>query len=437
MRRTLRPRAAGDDLLDLASNDYLGLARDPRVTARPQPRPRHGGAPGRPARGWSPAPPTCTPTSRPRWRLRRGTRPAWCSPRATSRTSARWPRSPAGQPGGLGRAEPRVAGGRLPAVAGAGRRHTAPRRGRRRQALATRDDERAVVVTDAVFSVDGDLAPLAALHAVARRHGALLVVDEAHGLGVVGPGGRGALRAAGLAGEPDVVLTLTLSKSLGSRAAPCSATPSLSSTWSNTARPFIFDTGLAPAAAAAAARRARGAARRARARDRGTGHAAARWPPARATHRAPVTTPQGGGRVGAGRRPGAGAEAAARLRDARRPGRLLPAAVGARRGVPAAVHRARRPDRRRPATAPRSRRASASRRRPDHAVACRRRSAAQQGADGAQRDRQRRQVEAVRRHDLARGLPRPARRPRRSAAPTRRSAPPARRRRRRREHVRG
>ena len=51
-----------------------------------------------------------------------------------------------------------------------------------------------MVVTDAVFSVDGDLAPLAALHAVTRRHGALLVVDEAHGLGVVGPEGAGRLR---------------------------------------------------------------------------------------------------------------------------------------------------------------------------------------------------------------------------------------------------
>ena len=67
------------------------------------------------------------------------------------------------------------------------------------RALAGRSTERAVVVTDAVFSVDGDVAPLAALHRVARAHGALLVVDDAHGLGVVGPAGRGAADAAGIA----------------------------------------------------------------------------------------------------------------------------------------------------------------------------------------------------------------------------------------------
>ena len=84
-------------------------------------------------------------------------------------------------------------------------------------ALAARDEERAVVVTDSVFSADGVLAPLRALHDVCRRHGALLIVDEAHGLGVRGTGGRGLLHEVGLAGAPDVVMTTTLSKALGSQ----------------------------------------------------------------------------------------------------------------------------------------------------------------------------------------------------------------------------
>ena len=65
------------------------------------------------------------------------------------------------------------------------------------QVLRERDEERAVLVTDAVFSTTGMLAPLRELHIAARRHGALLLIDEAHSLGVVGPEGRGAAEAAG------------------------------------------------------------------------------------------------------------------------------------------------------------------------------------------------------------------------------------------------
>nr|MDT0525635.1 aminotransferase class I/II-fold pyridoxal phosphate-dependent enzyme [Streptomyces sp. DSM 41633] len=82
-------------------------------------------------------------------------------------------------------------------------------------ALSARTEERAVVLTESVFSTDGALAPLRELHAVCRRHGALLLVDEAHGLGVRGPGGQGLLYETGLAGAPDVVMTTTLSKALG------------------------------------------------------------------------------------------------------------------------------------------------------------------------------------------------------------------------------
>ncbi|OBF18293.1 8-amino-7-oxononanoate synthase [Mycobacterium kubicae] len=118
-------------------------------------------------------------------------------------------------------------------------------------ALASRDEERAVVVTDSVFSADGALAPLRDLHAVCRRHGALLIVDEAHGLGVR-VGGRGLLYEVGLAGAPDVVMTTTLSKALGSQGGVVLGPAAVRAHLIDAARPFIFDTGLAPAAVGAA-----------------------------------------------------------------------------------------------------------------------------------------------------------------------------------------
>src|SRR5699024_5433102 len=85
------------------------------------------------------------------------------------------------------------------------------------RALAQREEERALVVTDSVYSADGDLAPLAALHAVCREHGSVLLVDEAHGLGVRGPGGRGLVHELGLSAHEDIVITATLSKALGAQ----------------------------------------------------------------------------------------------------------------------------------------------------------------------------------------------------------------------------
>jgi 8-amino-7-oxononanoate synthase len=111
---------------------------------------------------------------------------------------------------------------------------------------------RAVVVTDAVFSVDGTLAPLVALHDVVRRHGALLVVDEAHGLGVLGPQGAGACALLGLDREPDVIRTVTLSKSLGAQGGAVLGPAVLRDHLVDTARSFVFDTGLAPASVGAA-----------------------------------------------------------------------------------------------------------------------------------------------------------------------------------------
>jgi 8-amino-7-oxononanoate synthase len=119
-------------------------------------------------------------------------------------------------------------------------------------ALAARDEERAVVITESVFSADGALAPVRQLHEVCRRHRALLMVDEAHGLGVRGAGGRGLLHELGLAGAPDVVMTTTLSKALGSQGGAVLATSPVRDHLIDVARPSIFDTGLAPAAVGAA-----------------------------------------------------------------------------------------------------------------------------------------------------------------------------------------
>ncbi|MER7706966.1 8-amino-7-oxononanoate synthase [Kitasatospora sp. NPDC097605] len=118
--------------------------------------------------------------------------------------------------------------------------------------LAGRAQRRALVVTDSVFSVDGNAAPLVELAAATRRHGAALLVDDAHGLGVLGNGGAGATAAAGLAGAPDVVTTVTLSKSLGSQGGAVLGPRRVVRHLTETARTFIFDTGLAPAAAGAA-----------------------------------------------------------------------------------------------------------------------------------------------------------------------------------------
>lgn len=120
-------------------------------------------------------------------------------------------------------------------------------------ALADRDEDRALVITDSVFSTDGALAPLRRLHEVCRKHRALLLVDEAHGLGVRGAGGRGLLHEVGLAGAPDVVVTTTMSKSLGSQGGVVLGPAAVRDHLIDAARAFIFDTGLTPAAVGAAA----------------------------------------------------------------------------------------------------------------------------------------------------------------------------------------
>ena len=118
--------------------------------------------------------------------------------------------------------------------------------------LATRTHPRAVVVVESIYSVLGDAADLPRLLALCRRHDALLLVDEAHGIGVLGDRGEGGVAAAGLSGEPDVVTTLTLSKTLGAQGGAILGSPAVREHLVNTARPFIYDTGLAPGAAGGA-----------------------------------------------------------------------------------------------------------------------------------------------------------------------------------------
>ncbi|HRY10753.1 MAG: 8-amino-7-oxononanoate synthase [Actinobacteria bacterium] len=120
-----------------------------------------------------------------------------------------------------------------------------------RDALAANRDRRAVIVTDALFSVDGDLAPLADLAEVADAHDAVLIVDEAHSVGVLGDSGEGACAAAGMLSDR-LVRTFTLSKALGSQGGGVAAGETVIEHLVNTARSFIFDTGLAPAAAGSA-----------------------------------------------------------------------------------------------------------------------------------------------------------------------------------------
>jgi 8-amino-7-oxononanoate synthase len=109
----------------------------------------------------------------------------------------------------------------------------------------------ALIVTDGVFSMDGDVAPLAELLELARRHGARLMVDEAHATGAVGPGGRGSVSASRLSGEVDVVVG-TLGKALGSYGAYACANAETIDYLVNSARPFIFSTAPPPPALGAA-----------------------------------------------------------------------------------------------------------------------------------------------------------------------------------------
>jgi len=249
--RRLRPREADAEPLDLASNDYLGLTRHPEVTSAAADAARRWGGGATGSR-------LVTGSTALHAELERELA-AFCGFEAALVLSSGYAANLAALTALTGRGAliASDAGNHASIVDGC-------RLSRAETAVVPHADPEAVrktlrghggrklAVTDSVFSVDGDAAPLAALAAVCRAENAALLVDDAHGLGVLGDGGRGALAAAGLAGDEGVVATLTLSKSLGSQGGAVLGPARVIDHLVNTARTFIFDTGLAPAAVGAA-----------------------------------------------------------------------------------------------------------------------------------------------------------------------------------------
>ena len=257
LRRILRPRSAlkapgkikigGEELLDLSSNDYLGLKNDARLAK----------AMGEAARRWG--------SGSGASRLISGTT------ELHERVEAALARFH-GCGAALTFSSGYAAGvGLIPAFAGRGDRayldrlchaslydgailsgarlerfrHNDP--GHLRE-LLERDSGRggrALVVTDTVFSMDGDRAPLAELSALCRTHCALFIADEAHAVGVLGPGGRG-LAAEQDLGAEDVLVLGTLGKAFGVSGAYVACAPEVRDYLINTCRSFIFSTAPPP-----------------------------------------------------------------------------------------------------------------------------------------------------------------------------------------------
>ncbi len=246
LRRELRPRTGDDGLLDLAGNDYLGLSTDPRVLEGAIAATRTWGAGSTGSR-------LVTGTTALHAELEAELAAFLAAPAALVFSSGYLANlgviTALSGPGALVVSDAANHASLVDACRLASARIAVTPRDDPAAVdalLAARTEERALVVTDSVNSVDGAFAPLRELHAVCRAHGALLVVDEAHGLGVVGRGGRGLLAEHGLAGADDIVVTVTLSKALGSQGGAVVGSAAVIAHLVDTARSFIFDTGLAP-----------------------------------------------------------------------------------------------------------------------------------------------------------------------------------------------
>jgi 8-amino-7-oxononanoate synthase len=118
--------------------------------------------------------------------------------------------------------------------------------------LAIADNGNTLVVSDGVFSMDGDVAPLQDIAELCLEHQAWLAVDDAHGIGVCGPGGRGSVAAAGLSQQQVPVLTGTLGKAFGCFGAFVAGSKALIDHLVNEARSYIYTTAMPPAVAASA-----------------------------------------------------------------------------------------------------------------------------------------------------------------------------------------
>ncbi|MEU8860339.1 8-amino-7-oxononanoate synthase [Streptomyces umbrinus] len=249
--RTLRPRPADSPLLDLAGNDYLGLARHPEVTEAAASAARTWGAGATGSRLVSGSTELHAELERELAEFCGFESALVFSSGYAANLAAVTALAPHGSlvVSDAGNHASLIDGCRLARGTTQVVAHADP--DAVRKALGTHAGV-AVVVSDTVFSVDGDAAPLTGLAAACREYGAALLVDDAHGLGVLGDGGRGAPHAVGLAGAPDVVTTVTLSKALGSQGGAVLGPAHVIDHLVNAARTFIFDTGLAPAAAGAA-----------------------------------------------------------------------------------------------------------------------------------------------------------------------------------------
>jgi glycine C-acetyltransferase len=238
-----RVQIDGRKVLNFCANNYLGLANHPRMReAANRPSTSYGIGPGavRTIAGTM----TCTTSWRRSWPASSAPRPALPSRAALPPTSAPslhwWARRCHLQR----RAEPRQHHRRLPPE---------PRRSRRyehndvadlrRQIEGTTDYNRRLIITDGVFSMDGDIAPLIEIAEVAEEYGVMLMVDDAHGEGVLGEGGRGIVDHFGLHGRVDIEVG-TLSKAFGVVGGMVAGKKLIVDWLRQRGRPFLFSSAM-------------------------------------------------------------------------------------------------------------------------------------------------------------------------------------------------